>query len=113
MYDGGKMDGADIIPVTCDGALGNCPPPNPQFWYVNPSEVQPYFQMAEQYTFGDRMFQTNQGAELSRAPVHYFRHLCAHGSQQPVHRGECRREFRKAAWLPGGLSGSARMNLST
>lgn len=27
----------------------------------NISDVQPYFQMAEQYAFGDRMFQTNQG----------------------------------------------------
>ena len=25
------------------------------------SDVQPYFQMAEQYTFSDRMFQTNEG----------------------------------------------------
>ncbi|MBA0088387.1 MAG: hypothetical protein HRJ53_25660 [Acidobacteria bacterium Pan2503] len=44
-------------------------PANPQFFYVNPSEVQPYFQMAEQYTFGDRMFQTNQGPSF---PAHQF-----------------------------------------
>jgi phospholipase C len=36
---------------------------------VNPSEVQPYFQLAEQYTFGDRMFQTNQGPSF---PAHQF-----------------------------------------
>jgi phospholipase C len=69
MYDGGKMDGADRIP--CSPAA-NCPPnahPNPQFVYVNPSDVQPYFALAEQYTFGDRMFQTNQGPSF---PAHQF-----------------------------------------
>jgi len=68
MYDGGKMDGADLIPVGCYQTT-NCPPPNPQFWYVNPAEVKPYFQLAEQYTFGDRMFQTNQGPSF---PAHQF-----------------------------------------
>jgi phospholipase C len=69
MYDGGKMDGASLI--TCTPAA-NCPPnahPNPQFMYVNPADVQPYFALAEQYTFGDRMFQTNQGPSF---PAHQF-----------------------------------------
>jgi len=73
MYDGGKMDGANLIPVTCDPGEQNCPPPNlppnPQYMYVDPSEVQPYFQLAETYTFGDRMFQTNQGPSF---PAHQF-----------------------------------------
>jgi phospholipase C len=69
MYDGGKMDGADqviCVPATF------CPPlahPSPQFKYVLPSDVQPYFALAEQYTFGDRMFQTNQGPSF---PAHQF-----------------------------------------
>src|SRR5579871_6112487 len=69
MYDGGKMDGADKIKVVCNQGVTDCPPPNPQFQYVNPSDVAPYFQMAEQYTFGDRMFQTNQGPSF---PAHQF-----------------------------------------
>jgi phospholipase C len=69
MYDGGKMDGADKIQISCAKGATNCPPPNPQFMYVNPSEIQPYFRMAEQYTFGDRMFQTNQGPSF---PAHQF-----------------------------------------
>jgi phospholipase C len=69
MYDGGKMDGADLIPVGCKKGTTNCLPPNPQFMFVNPTEVQPYFQLAEQYTFGDRMFQTNQGPSF---PAHQF-----------------------------------------
>jgi phospholipase C len=69
MYDGGKMDGADLI--GCSPAAF-CPPnahPNPQFKYVSPSDVQPYFALAEQYTFGDRMFQTNQGPSM---PAHQY-----------------------------------------
>jgi phospholipase C len=61
------MDGADKIPITCFGT--NCPPPNPQFRYVQASDVAPYFQLAEQYAFGDRMFQTNQGPSF---PAHQF-----------------------------------------
>lgn len=69
MYDHGKMDGADLI--TCTPAA-ECPPnahPNAQFMYVIPSDVQPYFALAEQYTFGDRMFQTNEGPSF---PAHQF-----------------------------------------
>jgi phospholipase C len=69
MYDGGKMDGANLIP--CSPAA-NCPPnahPNPQYMYVKQSDVQPYFALAEQYTFGDRMFQTNEGPSF---PAHQF-----------------------------------------
>jgi phospholipase C len=69
MYDGGKMDGADRIP--CNPAP-DCPPnahPNPQFMYVVASDVAPYFAMAERFTFGDRMFQTNQGPSF---PAHQF-----------------------------------------
>jgi phospholipase C len=63
------MDGADRIPVTCGPGATDCPAPNLQFAYVNPSDVQPYFQLAEEYTFGDRMFQTNQGPSF---PAHQF-----------------------------------------
>jgi phospholipase C len=69
MYDGGKMDGADRVAPACAPSAAGCPPANPQFKYVNPSEVQPYFQLAEQYTFADRMFQTNQGPSV---PAHQF-----------------------------------------
>jgi phospholipase C len=69
MYDGGKMDGADKIRISCSKGASNCPPSNAQFMYVSPSDIQPYFQMAEQYTFGDRMFQTNEGPSF---PAHQF-----------------------------------------
>jgi phospholipase C len=63
------MDGADRIYVKCSEGSSACLPTNPQFKYVSPSEVQPYFQLAEQYTFADRMFQTNQGPSF---PAHQF-----------------------------------------
>jgi phospholipase C len=65
-YDGGKMDGANLVPINC--YVAPCPS-NPQYFYVQSSDVQPYFQMAEQYTFGDRMFQTNEGPSF---PAHQF-----------------------------------------
>jgi len=48
-YDGGKMDGADKIPVTY--TAGCVIPTNPQFKYVDNSTgtVQPYFDIATQY----------------------------------------------------------------
>jgi phospholipase C len=69
IYDNGKMDGADRVRVFCSRDAPDCPPPNPQFMYVQASDVGPYFQMAEQYVFGDRMFQTNQGPSF---PAHQF-----------------------------------------
>jgi phospholipase C len=70
MYDHGKMDGADKIQKFCDpGYTCGTPPPNFQFSYVQTQDVAPYFQMAETYTFGDRMFQTNQGPSF---PAHQF-----------------------------------------
>ena len=67
MYDKGKMDGANKV-TGCTPNTSGCPP-NPQFQYVEPSDVAPYFQLAQQYTFGDRMFQTNEGPSF---PAHQF-----------------------------------------
>ncbi len=48
-WNQGKMDGF--------ASLGTTLP----YSYVDPSEVQPYWQLARQYTLGDRMFQSNTG----------------------------------------------------
>ncbi len=66
------MDHADMIsPITCTKGSTDCPPtsPPPEFYYVQQSDVQPYWTMAEQYTFGDHMFQTNEGPSF---PAHQF-----------------------------------------
>jgi phospholipase C len=69
MYDDGKMDGAGLIPSSCNTGVTGCAPANAQFMYVNPADVQPYLTMAQQYTFADHMFQTNQGPSF---PAHQF-----------------------------------------
>jgi phospholipase C len=69
MYDNGKMDGADLIKVQCSPGATDCPDPNLQFKYVQASDVAPYYALAEQYTFADHMFQTNQGPSF---PAHQF-----------------------------------------
>jgi phospholipase C len=68
MYDAGKMDGADKVVASCATQPGGCPP-NVQFQYVNPAQVLSYFQLAQRFTFGDRMFQTNQGPSF---PAHQY-----------------------------------------
>jgi len=64
-----RMDGADLIKVTCSNNTNCTYPPEPEFQYVQRADVQPYWDMAEQYTFADRMFQTNQGPSF---PAHQF-----------------------------------------
>jgi phospholipase C len=64
-----QMDGADLVPDACKLGAKDCPGKDLSFGYVDPTVVQPYFQMAEQYTFADRMFQTNQGPSM---PAHQF-----------------------------------------
>jgi phospholipase C len=68
-WDNGAMDGFDLDVVFCPPGQQNCAPPDPEYYYVQPSDVQPYFTMAETYTFGDRMFQTNQGPSF---PAHQY-----------------------------------------
>src|SRR5579885_2174277 len=65
LYDGGKMDGADKVSVVCNNMALCPPPPNPQFMYVRSSDVKPYFDLAETYTFADRMFETQQGPSFA------------------------------------------------
>jgi phospholipase C len=70
MYNKGRMDGADLVPVECSSPkIKHCSPSRPQFTYVNAADVEPYFEMAEEYAFADRMFQSNQGPSY---PAHQF-----------------------------------------
>ena len=86
-YDGGKMDKLDQNKIKCTGGGTSCAPSNPGFKYVNPAEVAPYFQMAEQYTFCDRMFQTNQGPSF---PAHQ---IIISGTSAPTTDAICSTSF--------------------
>lgn len=61
------MDGSDLIP--CTPNKGTTCPKLASFQYVPASYVQPYLTMAETYTFGDQMFQTNEGPSF---PAHQY-----------------------------------------
>jgi len=72
MYDGGKMDGAYKIKAFCakkgDTSCLNGKG-NYSYAYVQQSDVTPYFTLAENYTFADHMFQSNQGPSF---PAHQY-----------------------------------------
>ena len=65
-YRGGQMNGWDLEHTVCPG--DNCQTTTP-FGFVPSSEDKPYLSLAERYTFGDRMFQTNQGPSF---PAHQY-----------------------------------------
>lgn len=66
-YAGGALNGFDRAHSVCTTV---CRPPQLRaFVYVDPSEVRPYFALAETYTFADRMFQTNAGPSF---PAHQY-----------------------------------------
>ncbi len=54
-YANGAMNGFDL--VTCKGTC----PANAAYAYVPPSEVTPYYTLAETYAFADNFFETDQG----------------------------------------------------
>lgn len=51
-YDGGKMDGFDLESLGGPGKAGLLP-----YTYVDPSEIKPYWDIAQKYGLGDHMFQ--------------------------------------------------------
>src|SRR5579863_6178081 len=68
-YHDGKLDGFDKESSQCF-SLNVCIPADVRaYGYVPRQEVQPYFVMATRYTFGDRMFQTNEGPSF---PAHQY-----------------------------------------
>jgi phospholipase C len=67
MYDNGQMDGADLI--ACLPPKGVTCPKLPNFKFVDPHQVAPYFFIAINYSFSNRMFSTQQGPNF---PAHQF-----------------------------------------
>ncbi len=61
-YDGGKMDGFDLIGF---GALGHQGPAGLYaYQYVNPADIRPYWAMARQYVLADHMFETQSSGSF-------------------------------------------------
>ena len=63
--------GFDTEPLDSSTCTGKLPPADPHYMYVDNSTgtVQPYFDIATNYGFANRMFQTNQGPSF---PAHQF-----------------------------------------
>jgi len=68
-YDDGKLDGFAKVPSKCYNINVCLPADVRAYGYVPRQDVQPYFAMATRYTFGDRMFQTNEGPSF---PAHQY-----------------------------------------
>jgi phospholipase C len=57
-YDGGNMDGFDLVWV--NGHRCTC-----AYQYVNETQIQPYWDMAQQYVLADHMFQTQTSGSFT------------------------------------------------
>jgi phospholipase C len=69
-YNQGNMNGFSTESLNCYAKPRQCPPSEiAAYGYVPEAEVQPYWDMGEQYTFADEMFQTNQGPSF---PAHQY-----------------------------------------
>ena len=67
-YAAGAMNGFDRVGSSACG--GTCPPPNLRaYGFVPRAQTTSYWQMAQQYAFADRMFQTNEGPSF---PAHAY-----------------------------------------
>jgi phospholipase C len=68
-YANGNLNDFNLAPSKCrKGSV--CPNRAVRAYaYVPQSQVQPYYDLAEQYTFADRMFETNQGPSF---PAHQY-----------------------------------------
>ena len=65
----GELNGFNRVDSQCQRGK-QCPPKDVRaYGYVPRAEVAPYFDMAMQYTFADRMFQSNEGPSF---PAHQY-----------------------------------------
>jgi phospholipase C len=69
-YDDGRIDGFNTESEHCYARTQHCPSRKvAAYGYVPRSEVEAYWDMAEEYTFADKMFQSNQGPSF---PAHQY-----------------------------------------
>jgi phospholipase C len=66
-YDHGKLDGFDT--PASSGFIGTGATPTDGLGYVPAAQTKPYRDLARQFTFGDRMFQSNSGPSF---PAHLY-----------------------------------------
>ena len=106
-----KMDGANLIPDTCAKKAKDCHHKGKgeflSYKYVDNSTgtVQPYLDLATQYAWANRMFQTNQGPSY---PAHQF---IFGGTSAPSAADDAAGTF--VAENPGGAAPGTKANSNT
>jgi len=66
----GELNGFNEVAVSACHVGKTCPPRDVRaYGYVPQTEVEPYFEMARRYAFGDRTFETNEGPSF---PAHQY-----------------------------------------
>jgi phospholipase C len=94
----GALDGFNDVMSACQAGK-RCPPHDVRaYGYVPRTEVEPYFEMAQGYTFGDRMFETNEGPSF---PAHQY---IISGTSTPSNGSQLRAASNALA-PSGGFSG--------
>ncbi|MBV9056663.1 MAG: hypothetical protein JO351_08505 [Candidatus Eremiobacteraeota bacterium] len=69
-FNGGKLNGFNLERSACRGGRHHCPRAfSRAYSYVPHKGIEPYFDLAKTYAFGDRMFQTNEGPSF---PAHQY-----------------------------------------
>ncbi len=69
-YANGKVDDWNFVGEKCKDKTSQCPSQSvAAYAYVPRNEVRPYYDLAERYTFGAAMFQSNQGPSF---PAHQY-----------------------------------------
>ena len=68
-YNGGAMNGFSTEPENCHSP-GHCPPDETaSYGYVQRTQTWQYWEMAQSFTFADKLFQSNQGPSF---PAHQY-----------------------------------------
>jgi phospholipase C len=68
-HDNGRLDGFNLVSSACNRGKV-CPPKDVRAYaYVPHSGIESYFDLATEYTFADRMFQSNEGPSF---PAHQY-----------------------------------------
>lgn len=114
-YDDGSMDGFNTDSENCyapKSHLKRCPPQQvASYGYVPRNEVEPYWDMAMQYTLADRMFQSNQGPSF---PAHQYiisgTSTIANGSR---YKAEDNAEAPHSGGHQGGCSSQSNATVAT
>jgi phospholipase C len=101
-YAKGNLNGFNLDPSHCRDR-SKCPAKGLRgYAFVPRSEVKPYFTMAEEYAFADRMFETNAGPSF---PAHQY----ILSGTSTISEGSALRAAENPKFSPGKVYGRVRL----